>query len=75
MKPKGFAVGSRIRLYGWSGQWVVWDRSATSWLNNDQCECHKFCLFVGPFGVEVDLSEAEEQALNEKWENWEPGDD
>jgi len=50
------AIGLRFRrstFWLWAGAWSWWDRSGGNPFSTKQCVCHRFTLFVGPFGVEV----------------------
>jgi hypothetical protein len=76
----GRSYGIRFRqnrvtlwLYLYVKGWTLWDRSGGSpkWIDNNQCACHRFSLFVGPFGIEVrDVNDHESS-----WGPWIDEDD
>jgi hypothetical protein len=48
-----FGLRSRkVKLYLWAGAWSIFDRSGGHRFSTKQCVCHRFSLFVGPFGIE-----------------------
>lgn len=54
LKPVKFHLNKHTKVFVWAGAWSLFDRSAASRFSLRQCVCHRFTLFIGPIGVEID---------------------
>lgn len=59
LEPIWFCLNKRTRVFVWSGGWAIFDRSAVYRFSLHQCDHHRFSLYIGPFGIEIDHKDKE----------------